>query len=156
MPSTRHQPCLFGEKFRRLTPAATPGHPAVMNGEFGASTMESATTRACLGFLAGAIAALVFHQGLSEIFDLLGIGRNAAFRLAATWPFGVPALVSLSFWGAMYGVVLSLALPRIRRPLWQLGLGLGLIAGLIALFVVCPLKGFSVAHAAPFGRSPAR
>lgn len=108
--------------------------------------MNSAATRACLGFSAGAIAALVFHQGLAGIFDVAGIGKMVAFRVQPTWPFGIPALVSLSFWGAMYGVVLALPMPRFRRPLWQVGIALGLIAGLVTLFVVLPLKGFPVAH----------
>ena len=108
--------------------------------------MDSAATRAYLGFSAGAIAALLFHQGLAEIFDITGIGRNIAFRLAPTWPFGIPALVSLTFWGAMYGVVLALLMPRFRRPLWQVGVALGLIAGLVTLFVTLPLKGFPLAH----------
>jgi hypothetical protein len=108
--------------------------------------MNSAATRACLGFSAGAIAALVFHQGLAGIFDVAGIGKMVAFRVQPTWPFGIPALVSLSFWGAMYGVVLALRMPRFRRPLWQVGIALGLIAGLVTLFVVLPLKGFPVAH----------
>jgi hypothetical protein len=108
--------------------------------------MESAATRACLGFLAGAIAALVFHQCVAEIFDIAGIGKMVAFRITPTLPFGIPAVVSLSFWGAMYGVVLALVAPRLRRPLWQAGLGLGLLAGLVTLFVVFPLKGLPVAH----------
>lgn len=108
--------------------------------------MNSAATRACLGFSAGAIAALVFHQGLAGIFDVAGIGKMVAFRVQPTWPFGIPALVSLSFWGAMYGVVLALPMPPFRRPLWQVGIALGLIAGLVTLFVVLPLKGFPVAH----------
>jgi hypothetical protein len=108
--------------------------------------MDSAATRACLGFSAGAIAALLFHQGLAEVFDITGIGRNIAFRLAPTWPFGIPVLVSLTFWGAMYGVVLALLIPRLRRPLWQVGVAMGLIAGLVTLFAVLPLKGFPMAH----------
>ena len=108
--------------------------------------MGSAPTRACLGFSAGAIAALVFHQGLAEIFDVIGIGKLVAFRLTPTWPFGIPALVSLSFWGAMYGVVFALLQPRFRRPLWQVGIGLGLIAGLVTLLILLPLKGLPVAH----------
>ena len=108
--------------------------------------MESPATRACLGFSAGAIAALVFHQGLAEIFDIVGIGKMVAFRVTPTWPFGIPSLVSLSFWGAMYGVVLALIAPYWRRPLWQAGIGLGLIAGLVALSVVFPLKGYPIAH----------
>ena len=108
--------------------------------------MDSAATRACLGFSAGAISALVFHQGLAAVFDLIGVGSLAAFRLSPTWPFGIPAIVSLSFWGAMYGAAFALAAPRFRHPLWRMGLGMGLIAGLVTLFVVLPLKGFPIAH----------
>ena len=107
--------------------------------------MESAATRACLGFSAGAIAVLVFHQGLAEVFDIVGIGSLRAFRIAPTWPFGIPSIVSLSFWGAMYGVLFSLLRPRFRRPLWHMGLLFGLLAGLVTLFVVLPLKGHGVA-----------
>ncbi len=108
--------------------------------------MESAVTRACLGFTAGAIAVLTFHQGLAQVFDLMGIGRMWAFRIAPTWPFGIPALVSLCFWGGAYGAVFALMMPRFRRPLWQLGMILGMLTGLVALFVVVPLKGNPVAH----------
>lgn len=108
--------------------------------------MESNATRVCIGFSAGAIAALVFHQGLAGAFDLIGLGSLRAFRLLPTWPFGVPAIVSLSFWGAMYGIVFSLLSPRLGRHLWLAGIGMGLIAGLVTLFVVLPLKGLPVAH----------
>lgn len=108
--------------------------------------MNATATRVCLGFSAGAIGALVFHQGLAEIFDVLGIGRNVAFRLTPTWPFGVPALVSLTFWGAMFGAALAMLKPRLRRPLWQAGMAMGLLAGLLTLFIVLPLKGVPMAH----------
>ncbi len=112
----------------------------------GAYVMDSAFTRACLGFSAGAIAALLFHQGLAEIFDLTGIGRMAAFRLQPVWPFGLPGVVNLSFWSALYGVAFALALPHLRRPIWQVGIGLGLIAGVVTLFVTLPLNGIPLAH----------
>ncbi len=108
--------------------------------------MDSAFTRGCLGFSAGAIAALLFHQGLAEIFDLTGIGRMAAFRLQPVWPFGLPGVVNLSFWSGIYGVAFALAMPRFRRPLWQGGIGLGLIAGAVTLFATLPLNGAPLAH----------
>jgi hypothetical protein len=108
--------------------------------------MGFSSTRACLGFSAGAIAALLFHQGLAEMFDLAGIGRMAAFRLQPAWPFGLPAVVNLTFWSALYGVAFALAAPRFSRPLWQVGIGLGLIAGVGTLFVTLPLNGVPLAH----------
>lgn len=102
--------------------------------------------RAFLGCIAGAIAVLTFHQGSAELFHILGLARHTAFRLVPTWPFGVPSVVSLTLWGALYGAAFGLIAPHLRRPVWLQGVGLGLIAASVALFVVAPLKGHAVAY----------
>ena len=99
---------------------------------------------------------MVFHQGLAGVFDLTGLGSMRAFRLLPTWPFGIPAIVSLSFWGAMYGIVFALLSLRFGRLLWLAGTAMGLIAGLVTLFVVLPLKVCPLPTAGPLGRSRAR
>jgi hypothetical protein len=43
-------------------------------GEPGRTIMPSAPMRAFLGFIAGGIAFLTFHQGLLEVFYLAGAG----------------------------------------------------------------------------------
>ena len=108
--------------------------------------METGATRACLGFTAGAIAVLTFHQGLAEVFHLLGLPTLGGYRTAPTWPFGVPVLVSLCFWGGMYGALFTVLAPQRPHALWRRSLALGLIAGSIGLFVVAPLKGHGFAH----------
>ena len=53
----------------------------------------------------------------------------------------MPRIVDLAFWGGLYGILFGLALPRLRPPYWLDGLVLGIIAALVGLFVVAPLKG---------------
>ena len=70
-----------------------------------------------------------------------------AFSFAATPPFGIPQLWSLAFWGAVWGVVLAIALARLdgaRLIVAALIFG-AVFPTLVAWFVVAPLKGQPVA-----------
>ena len=63
-------------------------------------------------------------------------------------PFHVPAVLSLAFWGGLWGIVLWLIIqPHQGSGLyWLLALIVGAVApSLVALFVVLPLKGQPVA-----------
>ena len=54
---------------------------------------------ALIGFVAAAIAILIFHQGgFWTVAQALG-SRSSAWAMAATKPLGVPALLSNMFWG---------------------------------------------------------
>ena len=96
-----------------------------------------------LAFIAGALAVPVFHQLLFLVLHLAGIIPVPPFDMKPTKPFGVPALISISFWGGVWGVIFALTLPR-----WFHGTAYwiaALIAGGVALtlvymFVVVPLK----------------
>jgi hypothetical protein len=102
----------------------------------------TAAMRATLGFAAGALAVLTFHQATWAVLHALGMMPRAPFPMNPVAPFGVPQIVSLCFWGGLYGLVFGLALPRLpRAPTWLLGLGLGLLAALVGWFVVAPLRG---------------
>jgi hypothetical protein len=70
------------------------------------------------------------------------------FALTPTKPLGIPQVVSLSFWGGVWGVLLGLVLARVtqRSAYWTAALVFGAIAPtLVAVFVVPPLKGQPVA-----------
>jgi hypothetical protein len=97
--------------------------------------------RAFLGFVAGALAVLTFHQGLVEVLHILGVAPQAAYRVTPVLPLNVPMIVSLSFWGGVYGLIHGLLRPRLRVPLWLSGLGLGLIAAVVGMVIVAPIKG---------------
>lgn len=105
-------------------------------------------TRAALGFVAAAISVLTFHQWMwtgLHVLNLPGLGMPAPYPIARTPPWGVPRIIDLAFWGGLYGIVFGLALPWLRPPYWLDGLALGIIAALVGLFVVAPLKGMAIA-----------
>ncbi len=97
-------------------------------------------------FIAGFISTLVFHQGVIALFYVLGAFPRAPFSMAATHPFGVPQVISLAFFGGLWGVALC---PLIRRAggvqHWLRALILGAVAPTaVAFLVVFPLKGLAV------------
>ena len=87
--------------------------------------MPSATMRGFLGFIAGAIAVLTFHQGMVELLHVLGVVQFAPYRTTPVPPFGVPVIVSNCFWGGLWGVLFGLVMPRFTWPTWLCGLLLG-------------------------------
>lgn len=105
-------------------------------------------------FIAGFLATLVFHQGLIAVLHAAGLLPVGGWNMTPTEPLGVPAVLSLSFWGGAWGVVLWLLIRRSRGAWrWLLALVIGAVAPtLVALLVVFPLKGMSVNPAMiPFG-----
>ena len=84
-----------------------------------------------LGFVAGVLAVPVFHQILLWILHAAGIVPIAPFNMAPTKPLGIPEVVSISFWGGVWGIVFALTLPR-----WFSG-----TAYWIAAPVAAPLRG---------------
>jgi|SRR5579883_671903 hypothetical protein len=96
-----------------------------------------------LAFLAGVLAVPIFHQILLLLMYLAGIVPFAPFNTAPTKPFGVPDIVSISFWGGVWGVVFGLTLPRwfSGAAYWVASAVIGGVAlTLVFMFVVWPLK----------------
>lgn len=94
-------------------------------------------------FIAGALAVPLAHQVMLAILNAAGVIDRAPFPMDATKPFGVPAVISLSFWGGVWGVILLLVVGRLRgAKFWVVTLIFGALAPtLVAAFVVAPLKG---------------
>ncbi len=96
-----------------------------------------------LAFVAGALAVPIFHQILLWILHAAGIVPNTPFSMEPTKPLGVPTIVSISFWGGVWGVLFALILPR-----WFSGTAYwiaapvagGLALTLVFMIVVWPLK----------------
>jgi hypothetical protein len=95
------------------------------------------------GLVSGFVAVLIFHQGAAALLHAMGWTPRTPYATQAVPPFGVPQVLSLACWGALWGAVLAAALARLR--------GGALIAAatvfgavlptLVAWFVVAPLKG---------------
>ncbi len=98
-------------------------------------------------FLAGFLSTLIFHQGLLALLHAAGKTDRAAYALTPTRPLQVPAVISLAFWGGVWGILLWLAIRGFGGAAhWALAAVIGAIApSLVAFFVVFPLKGQPVA-----------
>ena len=94
-------------------------------------------------FLAGAVAVPFGHQIMLWILNLAAYTSRKPFPMTPTEPFGVPMVISLSFWGGVWGILLGLVLSRARgAAYWLVALLFGAIAPtLVAGLVVAPLKG---------------
>jgi hypothetical protein len=95
-------------------------------------------------FIAGFLATLIFHQLTLALLWWAGLAPFGPFSFAATRPFGVPAVISLAFWGGVWGVVFGLVdnLFPTGAGYWIVSFLFGAIfPTLVVLFVVLPLKG---------------
>lgn len=95
------------------------------------------------GFVGGFLATLVFHQGVYALFWLGGLAPNPPFNLTATAPLGVPAVISLAFWGGVWGVPIAWLIRELEgAKFWLRAMVLGAVGpSAVALFIVFPLKG---------------
>jgi MFS family permease len=110
--------------------------------------------RCLIGFVAGALGVLIFHQGVVELLWLAGLSGRPPYNLAPVPPLGVPAVLSAAFWGGLWGVLLVALLGRRHGPTsWLIGLLFGaVLPTAVAFLVVGPLKGSPLSLARlPFG-----
>jgi hypothetical protein len=102
-----------------------------------------------VGFVAGFLAVLTFHQATIGVMNAIGLLPNPPFRTNAVGPLAIPAFVNQAFWGGIWGIVIMLAIGRIQgirlRTLVAILIG-ALGATAIGWFVVAPLKGLPVAQ----------
>lgn len=94
------------------------------------------------GFVAGALAVLVFHQGLIWLLGEAGLAPVPAYSFAATAPFGVPAVISTAFWGGLWGIAWAWLAGHLKGG--RLGFAVlfgAIVTTLVAAAVVTPLKG---------------
>lgn len=99
------------------------------------------------GFLAGAVSVLIFHQGAMALANALELTQRVPYSMAPAEPFGVPRLLSITFWGGVWGALFAAAFHRLDGARL---VAASLVAGavlptLVAWFVVAPLKGQPIA-----------
>jgi hypothetical protein len=105
-----------------------------------------------LGFAAGFVAVLVFHQGTAFLLYHVGndipavvsvFGKTSApFAMAPTRPLGVPVVLSQAFWGGVWGMVLTLILVTMRPPAILFSTVFGALAlTAVGVTLVAYLKG---------------
>jgi hypothetical protein len=105
---------------------------------------QNSSGRLLVGFVAGFFATLTFHQLMLSLLWAMGVAPFGPFPMAATKPFGVPVVLSLSFWGGVWGVLFAFIdgkFPQ-RGGYWITAFIFGAIfPSLVALMVVLPIKG---------------
>ena len=98
-------------------------------------------------FIAGFVSTLMFHQGVLSLLYFSGAFPRAPYDLHAVPPLGIPAVLSLAFWGGVWGAAIW---PLLRNAAgaayWTRAAVLGAIGpSALALFVVLPLKRMPMA-----------
>lgn len=98
-------------------------------------------------FIAGFVSTLVFHQGVWQLLYLCGAVPHAAWDMTQVPPLSVPSVLSLAFWGGLWGIAIWLLVRRqagvkqwLMATLWG-----AVLPSLVALLLVFPLKGMPVA-----------
>jgi hypothetical protein len=108
-------------------------------------TAPISVTRLALGFVAGFLATLTFHQIGIWVLHAVGYVPFAAWGTAPKPPFGVPSVISLSFWGGVWGIIFVLIerwLARFPGGYWVGATVFGaIVPTLVLMFVVFPLRG---------------
>ena len=98
--------------------------------------------RIFFGFDAGFLATLIFHQVALALLHAAGFTPRGAWPMQPVPPFGIPAVISLSFWGGVWGAIMIPVIDRQRGPrYWIVAIIFGaIVPTLVAWFVVAPLK----------------
>ena len=96
-----------------------------------------------VGFVAGALSVLIFHQLGFWIANQLGYVKVPLYNMRGVPPWGVPTIVSSAFWGGLWGIVAAFLVPRLPGALGGV-LGWILFAAVIVAIVnwtvVLPIK----------------
>jgi len=57
-------------------------------------------------FIAGFVSTLVFHQGVLWLLYAVGFSPRAPWNMTPVPPLNIPAVISLAFWGGLWGILL--------------------------------------------------
>ncbi|HEV8033122.1 MAG TPA: hypothetical protein VGP42_19065 [Stellaceae bacterium] len=113
-------------------------------------TYSTSVSRLVLGFAAAFLATLTFHQIGLEILHLIGVTPGTPYNTAPVPPFGVPQVISLAFWGGIWGIVFVLVEPWLARSpggYWVAAIIFGAIFPTGASwFIVAPLKSLPLGY----------
>ena len=98
-------------------------------------------------FVAGFASTLVFHQGLLWLLYAGGFSPRAPWNMTLVPPLNIPAVISLAFWGGLWGILLwALIGASSGGTYWIMALLIGALGpSLVAWFVVMPMKGMGLA-----------
>jgi MFS-type transporter involved in bile tolerance (Atg22 family) len=96
-------------------------------------------------FFAGFISTLIFHQGVLGVLYMANLLPNAPFNMTPTQPLGVPSVISLAFFGGLWGILIVKLVEKLSgRKQILMSIIYGAIGpSFVALAVVFPIKGIA-------------
>ena len=108
--------------------------------------MSSSLTKILAGFLAGALAILIFHQGMYAVMQMLqlplqGKPWSTAPDAAA---FGMPRLLNQMFWGGLWGILFAHLIHMLPGHMnWLKGFVFGMVFPMLlgSWLIVAAIKG---------------
>ena len=108
-------------------------------------TLSTSAIRLLLGFVAAFLATLTFHQIGIWVLHAAGLTAATPWTTTPIPPFGVPQVISLAFWGGVWGILFVLIerwLARSPGGYWVGATLFGaIVPTLVLMFIVFPLKG---------------
>ena len=105
--------------------------------------------RVVLEWFAGFCATIFFHQPALWLLHRAGMTPRAPYSMTPVPPFGVPAVISLAFWGGVWGILMIPAIARIRNDaMYYLAAIIfgAILPTLVAGLIVAPLKHQPIPH----------
>ena len=105
--------------------------------------------RIFFSWLAGFLATLVFHQIALWLLHRAGMTPRAPYSMKPVPPLGVPAVISLAFWGGVWGIIMIPVIARIKNDTLYYVAAIvfgAILPTLVAGLVVAPLKHQPVPH----------
>ncbi len=110
--------------------------------------MNSIIIRVVGGFLAGALAVLIFHQGMYVLMQQAGLplGGTAFNMTPDKAAYGMPRLVNQMFWGGLWGIVFAYVIDVLPGPNVLRGFIFGCVFPMLigSWLVVALIKGLPI------------
>lgn len=135
--------------------AASPGESRLHDGGMPMAQANLVRTspsgmRLIIGFVAAFLATIIFHQIGLLVLHRLGLTAGTPWQMTPVPPFGVPRVISLAFWGGIWGIVFVLIeriLVRCPGGYWVGAIVFGAIFPTVfSWLVVAPLKGLPLGY----------
>src|SRR2546423_1470120 len=93
-----------------------------------------------LAFLSGFVATVVFHQAALWLLHLAGMTPRTPFAMRPVPPFNVPAVISLAFWGGVWGIIMIALIAKARAFYLVATIFGAVLPTLVQAFVISPLR----------------
>jgi len=104
------------------------------------------TRTVAIGFIAGVLGILTFHQGTIAALQLIGGQPLSVYGMREISPFKVPQIVNSCFWGGLWGIAIVVAMRRFAGSLpgWAIAALVGVVATTaVAWFVAGPIRSWA-------------